>query len=99
MASKAKSPKRSYSDADVREVSDNPEWTREDFAHARPASEVLPAELFEKLKRRQGERGPQKKPTKQLVSLRLDREVIELFKQTGPGWQSRMNDFLRKALG
>ena len=97
MASKAKSPKRSYSDADVREVSDNPEWTREDFAHARPASEVLPAELFEKLKRRQGERGLQKKPTKQLVSLRLDRDVIELFKETGPGWQSRMNEALRQA--
>lgn len=99
MVSKTKSPQRPYSDADLKDVSDNPEWTMDDFARARPASDVLPAELFEKLKRRQGERGLQKKPTKQLVSLRLDRVVIELFKETGPGWQSRMNDFLRKALG
>ncbi len=31
------------------------------------------------------------------VSLRLDREVIEKFKATGPGWQTRMNEVLRAA--
>jgi len=44
-------------------------------------------------------RGPQKSPTKQLVSLRLDPEVIERFRAAGPGWQARMNDALRKAAG
>lgn len=35
--------------------------------------------------------------TKKLVSLRLDQTVIDHFRTTGPGWQSRMNDVLRKA--
>jgi uncharacterized protein (DUF4415 family) len=33
---------------------------------------------------------------KQAVSLRLDGDVIEYFKKTGPGWQSRINEALRK---
>ena len=33
------------------------------------------------------------------VSLRLDSEVIAFFRATGPGWQTRMNDALRKAAG
>jgi uncharacterized protein (DUF4415 family) len=36
---------------------------------------------------------------KQPVSLRLDREVIDWFKRTGEGWQTRINDELRKAAG
>ena len=33
------------------------------------------------------------------VSLRLDREVIEWFKGQGSGWQTRINDELRKVVG
>jgi len=43
-------------------------------------------------------RGPRKAPTKQLISLRLDRDVIEAFKAQGPGWQTRMNAALREAM-
>lgn len=50
-----------------------------------------------KLIRSRGERGPQKAPTKQQVTLRLDRDVIDRFRSTGPGWQRRINDALRKA--
>ena len=50
-----------------------------------------------KLVRGRGERGPQKTPTKQQVTLRLDRDVVERFRATGEGWQSRINDALRKA--
>jgi len=39
---------------------------------------------------RRGKRGPQKAPTKKLVSLRLSPEVIEHFKAGGPGWQTRI---------
>ncbi|MDB5643514.1 MAG: hypothetical protein JWN07_2831 [Hyphomicrobiales bacterium] len=99
MASKNPSRKLPYTEADLAEVSENPEWTAEDLANARPLSEVLAPELFAKLKRRQGERGPQKSPTKALVSLRLDRDIIEKFKSDGPGWQSRINEALRKTLG
>lgn len=33
------------------------------------------------------------------VSLRLTREVMERFKAAGPGWQTRMDDALKKAAG
>ncbi len=36
---------------------------------------------------------------KQQVTLRLDPDVIEKFRATGKGWQSRINAELRKALG
>lgn len=47
-------------------------------------------------KRKQGERGPQVAPTKQLVSVRFSPEVLEYFKGTGAGWQTRMNEVLRE---
>jgi uncharacterized protein (DUF4415 family) len=36
---------------------------------------------------------------KELVSLRLDRDVLERFQEDGPGWQDRINAALRKAAG
>ncbi|CAN5429239.1 hypothetical protein BH11PSE9_BH11PSE9_34670 [soil metagenome] len=45
-------------------------------------------------KRSRGERGPQQAPTKQLVSVRYSPEVLQYFKATGAGWQTRMNDAL-----
>lgn len=47
---------------------------------------------------RRGKRGPQKTPTKKLVSLRLSPEVIEHFKAEGPGWQTRIDSALREAI-
>jgi uncharacterized protein (DUF4415 family) len=35
---------------------------------------------------------------KQAVKLRLDAEVLAGFKETGPGWQTLINDTLRTAL-
>lgn len=35
---------------------------------------------------------------KQAVKLRLDADVIERLKRKGPGWQTRLNATLRKAL-
>lgn len=40
---------------------------------------------------------PKAEKAKRPVSLRLDEEVIDWFKKGGPGWQTRMNDALRKA--
>ncbi|KKC26487.1 BrnA antitoxin family protein [Sphingomonas sp. SRS2] len=42
---------------------------------------------------------PKAEATKKLVSLRLDQEVIDWFKDSGPRWQTRINDELRKAAG
>lgn len=36
---------------------------------------------------------------KELVSLRLDRAVLEHFQDDGPGWQDRINAALRAAAG
>jgi uncharacterized protein (DUF4415 family) len=36
---------------------------------------------------------------KEMVSLRLDREVLDHFQAAGPGWQDRINDALRKVVG
>ena len=40
-------------------------------------------------------RGPQKAPTKVPVSIRLNPEVVEYFKATGTGWQSRIGTVLQ----
>ena len=42
---------------------------------------------------------PKAESPKQPVSLRLDRDVIDWFKRKGEGWQTRINDELRKAAG
>ena len=73
---------------------DNPEWTDQDFARARLASEVMGAELAALLVRPRGR--PQLTPSarKQIVSIRLDPEVVEFFRGEGAGWQTRINDVL-----
>jgi uncharacterized protein (DUF4415 family) len=46
---------------------------------------------------------PPKRPTvpntKELVSLRIDREILDHFQEAGPGWQDRINEALRKLIG
>ncbi len=36
---------------------------------------------------------------KELVSLRIDRDVLDHFQEAGPGWQDRINEALRKVAG
>ena len=75
---------------------DNPEWTAKDFSNARPASEVLP-EIFPKavadvmLKRGR----PRKEMTKAPVNIRLSPDVVEAFRATGRGWQTRVDEALK----
>jgi uncharacterized protein (DUF4415 family) len=81
---------------------DNPEWTADDFANARPASEVLPA-LFgaqnaaELLHPKKTGR-PRTATPKIFTGIRLDAEVLEAFRATGRGWQTRMNNALKEWL-
>jgi uncharacterized protein (DUF4415 family) len=72
----------------------NPEWTVSDFEKAQPAREVLPVSLLGKL----GVRGRQKAPTKELISIRLSRDVVESFRSTGAGWQIRVDHALKEWL-
>ena len=36
---------------------------------------------------------------RELVSLRIDQDVLAHFQEQGPGWQDRVNQALRKAAG
>lgn len=69
---------------------ENAEWTADDFARAKPFSEVFP-EAFESWKRRG--RPPVERPKKQ-ITLRLHAEIVDRLKASGPGY----NAFAEKAL-
>ena len=58
---------------------DNPAWTED----------MLGAPVLKR------GRGPQTTPTKVLTSVRLDADILEFFKATGTGYQSRINAALR----
>ncbi len=75
---------------------DNTEMTEAEIAELRPFREVFP-DLAEAIDRKLGR--PKAESPKKAISLRLDAEVIERFKAGGEGWQSRMNEALRKAVG
>lgn len=89
-------PGRGYTKEDWDEVSDNPEWTEEDFKLARPFAEVFP-ELAASIARSRGR--PSLENPKKQVTLRLDADLIARYKASGKGWQSRINDDLRKVSG
>ena len=73
------------------------ELTSEDMDRFRPAVEVLPEALVAVLpKRKPGQRGAQKKPTKEPVTIRYSRDVLEYSRATGPGWQSRIDAALKE---
>ena len=68
----------------------NPEWSAKKIQQASPLS-ALPAPLRAKL----GVRGTQKAPTKERITIRLSREVVEQFRASGDGWQARVDAVLR----
>ena len=72
---------------------DNPEWTEEDIARARPAAEVLPPEVLAAFAK---PRGRPPGSDKERITIRVDKDVLARFRATGSGWQSRMNEALRK---
>jgi len=77
-------------DGEVREL------TAADMRQFRPAHEVLPAALQKTLGIRP--RGPQKTPLKQPTTIRLSPQVLEAFRATGKGWQTRIDAVLCKAV-
>jgi uncharacterized protein (DUF4415 family) len=82
-----------------RQIAEDPDsWesTDEELARAKPFAEAFP-DLAESIRRSRG-RPPAENPKKQ-VTLRLDSEVLARFRAQGPGWQSRINEILRKAVG
>lgn len=69
--------------------------TDEELARFRPAAEALPASLLAKLSR--GGRPVSDNP-KVSTTVRFDAEVLNAFKATGRGWQTRMNNALKEWL-
>lgn len=76
---------------------DNPEWSAADLRRARPSREVVPHVVEAHLRRRG--RPPEGATAKVQVTLRLDAAVLAHFKAKGPGWQTRINAALVKAIG
>jgi len=74
-----------------------PEWTEDHFRFARKSVAGQVVREAEGTWTRPG-RPPSDNPKTQ-VTLRLDPEVVEKFRATGKGWQSRINAELRKSLG
>ena len=67
------------------------ELTAADLKRFRPASKALPKSLAAKLKGR----GAQKAPTKERITIRLSPEVVQRFRDTGDGWQTRVDAALK----
>lgn len=88
-------PGQGYTKEDWDAVSDNPELSEEELAQFRPFREVFP-EMAAKIDEEIRKRGPAR--TKEAISIRLDIDLVERLRASGPGWQSRLNDALRNWL-
>jgi uncharacterized protein (DUF4415 family) len=73
------------------------ELTAEDFEQLVPFS-ALPPDEQEKLRSLKRHRGLQKTPTKELISIRLSRDVVSKLRASGSGWQARVDEHLREWL-
>lgn len=71
---------------------DNPASSDADLAAFRPAAEMLPSAVFERLTRRPGR--PEAEAKRILVTIRIDPETLAAYKAGGTGWQTRMNEAL-----
>ena len=76
------------SDPDARE------YSSEEIARFRPASEAVP-HIVERYRRT---RGKQKAPMKEQITIRLDADIAAHFRGMGKGWQTRLNAALREIL-
>jgi len=62
-----------------------------------PDNQPLTHEQLDQFKpARRGRGRPAGSGTKVAINLRLDRDLLEAFKGTGDGWQTRLNDALRE---
>lgn len=69
------------------EYEEAPEWTAADFATAKHEIGGKPVK-----------RGrPRLEAPKEAVKLRIDSDVLSHYRKSGPGWQTRINNDLRRA--
>lgn len=86
-------PNPHYTQDDWDDVCDNPELTDDELAQAVPLAIAMP-ELVEAIRRQRGE----PEPTHDFVWLRLDRDILAAFRDSGPHWQARLNAILGQAV-
>ena len=82
MNRKSKDPKR-------------PSWVDPDGASEITEEWIEEADLYHGQTLVRRGRGPQKTPTKQAVSIRLSPDVLDYFRSTGKGWQTRLDEVLQ----
>jgi uncharacterized protein (DUF4415 family) len=75
---------------------ENPEWTDDDFARAKPASDVHGSEIASSLVRKGGRPPKPVAERKRQVTLRFAPELLEALRSSGPGWQTRVEQVLRR---
>lgn len=68
---------------------ENPEWTEAMFKQAQRL-DALPAALQSKLRGR-----PKSSVTKERITIRLSKDVLEQFRASGDGWQMRVDAALK----
>jgi uncharacterized protein (DUF4415 family) len=71
-------------------TTENADWSQGVVTHGGGVEATL-SELRRK-------RGKQKTSPKVSTTLRFDREVLDAFRATGKGWQTRMNEALKEWL-
>lgn len=75
------------------------EWIDPDDAPELTAEMLDQAEVFHgDTFIRRGRGRPKAAVTKEQVTVRLDADVLAKLREAGPGWQTRINDILRKAV-
>jgi uncharacterized protein (DUF4415 family) len=83
---------KSLTDEEIAYDGDSPQTSEADWGQAFVSHSVT--ELHAETTKRK--RGANKLPTKEQVAIRFDGEVLDYFRSTGKGWQTRMNDALKE---
>jgi uncharacterized protein (DUF4415 family) len=73
-------------------IDDNGEVKELNLGDMKRFKPIRDAGLSDPLLHKLGVRGLQKSPTKERITIRLSREVVDYFRASGEGWQTRLND-------
>lgn len=74
---------------------DNPAWSKKDFVKATKHPRISLKDLGRDIVRKRGR--PKLENPKEAIKLRIDADVLAAYRKTGDGWQTKINEDLRKA--